>query len=298
MTKKFTKALLASALLFSSFSYAEVLLTDYKDFQTKWPLITVRFREDSGEMRFTWGNEKAMSGLMAGKGTYEDGSVFSKVGFKSEEDPSFVSSKVPSGARRVQLMIRDKTKYAETDGWGYFLFDSAGKAVKTDEKACAACHRIVPERGYVFSQKVPLENLFKAPETKLPPFAISADSVVFENAKLESLPKNFLKHISENKSLQGRKLVKPWLQASFEGTADEIRPLLTKEVLKSKKPSFFISADARVLSYVSISKEKNNCQEKQISLKGLVAFIPNSAPGVESEIRTRELTFCATTGSI
>lgn len=292
MTKTFIKIIFGAFCLISSVATADVSLSDYKDFQTKWPLITVRFREDSGEMRFTWGNDKAMVGLLAGKGQYEDGAVFSKVGFKSEEDPSFISSKVPSGARRVQLMIRDKEKYASTDGWGYFLFDSAAKPVKTDENACAACHRIVPERGYVFSQKVALENLFKAPTSGLPPLAINPESVAFENAKLAILPAQFLKHIAEGKGTQGSRLIKPWLPAAFEGTADEIRPLLTRETLKSGKPSFFLSADSRVLSYVAKTKAKK-CPDKQIALKGIIAFTPSSVAGVESELRTRELIYCA-----
>ncbi len=33
---------------------------DCKDFQTKWSLVTIRFRKDTGEMRLTYANELAM----------------------------------------------------------------------------------------------------------------------------------------------------------------------------------------------------------------------------------------------
>ena len=293
MIKKFTKFSIMSALLTLSVAHAEVSLKDYKDFQTKWPLVTVRFREDSGEMRFTWGNEKAMSGLLAGKGDYADGSVFTKIGFISEEDPSFISSKVPSGSRRVQLMVRDKEKYASTDGWGYFLFDSSGEPVKTDVNACAACHRIVPERGYVFSQQMAFENLFKKPASSLPPLTISQSSVEFADKKLNELPSEFAKHIPNAKSLTARKLIKPFLPAAFEGTADELRPLLVKETLRSGKASYFLSADQKVLSFVTKAKEKNNCKEKQVFLKGVVAFVTEASASTQSEVRIREMTFCA-----
>lgn len=290
MMKKFIKSLILCSLYFP-IARAEVQLNDYKDFQSKWPLITVRFREDSGEMRFTWGNDKGMKGLDAGKGVYEEGSVFAKVSFKSEEDPSFISSKVPSGARRVQLMIRDSKKYASTDGWGYFLFDSLGKPVKTDENACAACHRVVPERGFVFSQKVALANLFEK-QTPLLPMAVSESNVLFENADLKSLPTNLKKYIPSGTDKKMRKLVQPWFKVAFEGTADEIRPLLTKEAVKSTKPAFYISPDQKVFSLVSKYKTGKTCAEKQVSMKAIIVFVPGNADD-KNETRTRELDYCA-----
>ncbi|MFS4459416.1 cytochrome P460 family protein [Bdellovibrio sp. HCB2-146] len=289
MIKKFISAF---AITFASFSasYAEPTLNDYKDFQTKWPLITVRFREDNNELRFIWANDKAMKGLEDGKGHYEDGAVFSKIGFKSEDDPLFVSSKVPNGTRRVQLMVRDKVKYANTDGWGYFLFDSSGKSVETNVNACAACHRVAVDRGYVFAQKVALENLFKEPATNLPPISISASEVVFEDTSLKAVPANFRKYIAAAKTKNVRRLLKPWLPAAFEGTADEIRPLLTKEVLKSGKASFYLSPDSRVFSYVANSKS-SSCPEKQTALKATVVFVPATSVNT-SEVRTREFEYC------
>lgn len=290
MTKKFIRILIFSFFCIS-IARAEVLLTDYKDFQTKWPLVTVRFREDSGEMRFTWGNEKGMKGLEAGKGDFEDGAVFAKVSFKSEEDPSFTSSKVPSGARRVQLMIRDQKKYEMTDGWGYFLFDSTGKPVKTDEKACAACHKIIPERGFVFSQKAATANLFETPQKHLP-LALSESEVAFEDANLQAIPANFRKYLPTHGSRKMGKLIQPWFQSAFEGTADEIRPLLTKEALVKSKAAFYLSPDRKVLSYVSIQKTEMKCKENQVSMRAVIVFTPNIKNDI-SEIRTRELDFCA-----
>lgn len=291
MTMKFINALLILSSSISMAQAPDVSLHDYPDFQSKWPLITVRFREDSGEMRFTWANDLAAKTLDASGSDYPDGSVFAKVSFKSEEDPAFVSSKVPSGTRRAQLMIRDKKKYADTDGWGYFLFDGAGKSVQTNVQACAACHRLVPDRGLVFSQRVALTNLFKAPpSSSLPPLAISESEVVFEEAPRTVIPSAYRDFLPP--SDKARRLTKPWLKAAFEGTADEIRPLLTKETLKTKKPSFYLSPDKKVLSWVSVRKGKGSCADKQVPLKAVIIFIPNTSKD-QAEVRTRQLEYCA-----
>lgn len=126
-------------------------LKEFAGFERNWKLVTVRFRKDTGEMRFTYANDLAWKALMSGATDYPKGSVFAKIGLATLEDPSFASSAVPSGARRYQFMVRDKTKYSETDGWGYALFDANGKTFPGEPKeaslACAACHHIVPERG-------------------------------------------------------------------------------------------------------------------------------------------------------
>src|SRR5690606_7721422 len=73
----------------------------------------------------------------------------------------FESSAVPSLSRRTQFMVRDTKKHKETDGWGYALFHTTGLIFDQDPKvqtaACVACHRLVPHRGYVFSQPMELE---------------------------------------------------------------------------------------------------------------------------------------------
>ena len=107
-------------------------LQDYADFQKKWPLVTVRFRKDTGELRFTYANDIAYKALKKGATEYPDGAVFAKIGIMTEEDPAFTSSAVPSGARRFQLMVHDAKKFPETHGWGFALFDARAKASGKD----------------------------------------------------------------------------------------------------------------------------------------------------------------------
>ncbi len=99
------------------------LFSDFGQFEKNWKLVTVRYRQDTGELRFTYANPKAWKAMSSGKAEYPDGSIFAKTGYMTDDDPSFTSSKIPSGSRRYQFMVKNKKKYKDQDGWGYALFD-------------------------------------------------------------------------------------------------------------------------------------------------------------------------------
>ena len=126
-------------------------LDQFKNFENTWKLVTVRFRKDTGELRFTYANSLAWKTLSSNNRNYPDGSVFAKIGIATQEDPAFTSSAVPSGARRYQFMVRNAKKHQDTEGWGYALFDKNGKTFpgepKVASQACAACHHLVPDRA-------------------------------------------------------------------------------------------------------------------------------------------------------
>lgn len=143
-----------------SYAGAEIMngysLKDFKGFESKWKMVTVRFRKDTQELRWVYANDLAYKTLVSGKTDYPDGAVFAKIGVLTYDDPQFPSSAVPMGTRRYQLMVRNSKKHADTGGWGYALFDLNGKTFNEDPKkaamACYACHRVVENRGQVFSQ--------------------------------------------------------------------------------------------------------------------------------------------------
>lgn len=163
-----------------------IRLQDYKDFQS-WNLVTVRFRRDTGEQRFTYANPLAWKTLSAGKINYPDGSVFIKVAYGTTDDPSFASSSVPSKSMRVQVMVKAAQKYKDQDGWGYAIFSRDGVSVggNSHDKimACVACHRIVPERGYVFSEKMPTGFFQPAPPVWNLPSRLS-NTFIFQTSNL------------------------------------------------------------------------------------------------------------------
>lgn len=263
MKKFFLSALIAaSAGAATEFSGKDemngISWKDFKGFPEKWELVTIRFRKDTGEMRITYANPIAMKALKEGKTEYPDGAVFAKTGIHTGVDPQFISSVVPKGIRRYQLMVKDKKQYASTHGWGYALFDPEGKTFNEDPKitqdACYACHTIVENRGDVFSQHFSTTRYVKpifTGEEK------SVSTIKYEQKPVAKLPEGIKKHIpSWAKEVR-------WVEVEilrkhvFQGTLDEMRPLLEHESMKSKLPAVFASKDEKkfVLVYPGKSDE-------------------------------------------
>ncbi len=260
-----------------------IKLSDYGDFEKKWKLVTVRFRKDTSELRFTYANESAWRHLQKisqknapsssnenpiAAESYPLGAVFAKVGIKTAEDPAFLSSAVPSGVRRVQFMVRDENKFAETDGWGYALFDSKGSTFPGDLKqasmACAACHKIVPDRGYVFSQFM---TGFAPTKPALP----EGGRVKFENLQTKDLPE-FIQLQLPPKSVTVRSVTGPIAEQVFPGTLDEIRPALTREVIRSGDPAILLSKKKGEILYsiVYSTNSKGSCGPDQKEFLGVM----------------------------
>lgn len=231
---------------------------DFRNFPEKWELVTIRFRKDTGEMRITYANPLAMKTLKEGKTDYPDGAVFAKTGIHTGVDPQFISSVVPKGIRRYQLMVKNKKAYAGTHGWGYALFDPEGKTFNEDPKitqdACYACHTIVENRGDVFSQHFSttryVKPIFTQDEKKV-------NSIAYVNRPVSQLPEAIRSQIPS----WAREV--RWVEVEilrkhvFQGTLDEMKPLLEHESLRSKLPAVFASKDEKrfVLVYPGKSEE-------------------------------------------
>lgn len=221
---------------------------DFAGFEDKWKFVTVRYRTDNSEQRFVWGNPAAIQALEAGSSDFPDGAVFAKIGFMTEEDPAFKSSRVPSGTLRYQIMVRDRVKYGSTGGWGYALFDANKVTLERDpvaeSQACYACHQLVPDRGQVFSVPLRFNPFAYSPAAKAPvaptPAAPEVNAVKFATVPARDLPpavRQALPRAAQVRSVQGdlRKYV-------FKGTIDEIRPSLIDEVKRTGLPAALISA--------------------------------------------------------
>ena len=241
-------------------------LSDFPDFEKKWKLVTVRFRKDTGEMRFTYANDLAFENLQKGVIDYPDGAIFAKIGIKTSEDPAFPSSAVPAGARRYQFMVKDKKKFGGTEGWGYALFDKGGtifpEDTVTQTAACAACHRIIPERGYVFSQLMELsvfkDNQEPRTEKKEIPFS---EKIKFAEVKVVQLPEFIKKEIPKQykKAQQVNHEISQFL---FQGTLDEIKPLLSEQAAKTKQPALIISGDKKTFALVYVENIEIQCEQE------------------------------------
>lgn len=241
----------------------DVQLDQYGDFTKDWKLVTVRYRKDSGEMRFTYANDKAFEALTK-KTPYPDGAVFAKVGLKTGADPAFISSVVPQTNRRFQFMVRNKEKYAQTDGWGYALFKSDGGLFPEDPHAqtvaCHACHRLVADRNFVFSQYLNLSPFQKFEEAKHS--EILSDRLSYKKVPAKTLPPNLTRHLPEKEKyiflVTGEITEKP-----FYGTTDEIQPSLLAKSKQLGTAVGFVSADQKHSVIVFPSQEEMPCGEKE-----------------------------------
>lgn len=288
------KILLIVALQLITFAYAETdpyagkmtmhgyRLNDFPPVEKKWKLVTVRFRKDTEELRFTYANEIAWKALEGGKSQYPKGAIFAKIGVATHEDPAFLSSAVPSGARRYQFMIRDETKFKETDGWGYLLFDAEGKTFpgepKVASKACAACHHLVPERGYVFSQPMTLSAFTKTAAQELP-----VSRVQFTTLKVSALPENIRKHVPM-RSKEYREVTGAIAENIFQGTLDEFRPTLTDESLRQSMPTILRNSSGKMFSIVYATGEQGRCAANEVEFIGINSIV--------NKDETHSLRFC------
>lgn len=264
-----------------------IKFSDYLNFEKDWRLVTVRFRKDTGEMRLTYANDLAFQYLLKGAKDYPEGSVFAKIGIKTVEDKAFPSSAVPAGARRYQFMVRDKKKFETTDGWGYALFDKSGKIYPEDQAvqsaACAACHRIVPERGYVFSELMEL-SLFKGEKAAPKKDTHYSERIKFQEISFEKLPELIKKEVPTSYKA-AKQIVHEISKFLFQGTLDEIKPLLAEESVKSKLPVFIMGPDNKTFAVVFIENLEIMCEQegkKGYFMKAVSSSLGNASPNYEN----------------
>jgi hypothetical protein len=214
-----------------------IKFSKFKDFES-WKQVTVRFRQDTDELRFVYANDAAMKTLKSGKTDYPDGSVFAKYAKVSAPDPAFPVSFEPNGALRVQLMVKDRKRYPDADGWGYAIFDAEGLAFPSDTKStvasCVSCHRVVASRGFVFSR---LPTAFKSPP---PPAAPEKKAFVFKDADLEDISPLVVQNASLSTS-RVRLLEGEFTDSQFSGTYYELLPILIEETHRTHLPALLIA---------------------------------------------------------
>lgn len=215
----------------------------YKDFPKKWQLVTIRFRKDTGEIRITYANELAMKTLASGAISYPDGAAFAKTNVLTSLDEQYPNSIAPREISRYQFMVRDGKKYAETNGWGYAIFTANGKTYPEEPHktamACYSCHLAAENRGDVFSR--PFSFLEKAQMPMYEKAPVEFFSYVWDQTS--NLSANVKELVSKKykkvRVLNNKKL----MDNVFQGTLDELKPLLMSESKKSKAPALFMASD-------------------------------------------------------
>lgn len=95
-------------------------------------------------------NKKGLKTIKkSGKRNFPDGTVITIVFYEHQSsDGAYIERK-----KRIEaFMVKDKGKYKNTDGWGYYAYDGEGKPIVKDMAVdCHSCHAQVSETDYVFS---------------------------------------------------------------------------------------------------------------------------------------------------
>jgi hypothetical protein len=93
--------------------------------------------ERAGGFRHIYANAKAMEGYRAG--SFADGSIIVVDWLDGREE----NGAFTEGARqRVDVMVKDRTRFAATGGWGFERFqgDSRTERLVKSSEQCFACH--------------------------------------------------------------------------------------------------------------------------------------------------------------
>jgi hypothetical protein len=131
-------------------------LPDYKN----WRPISSTDRGDNHTMRVILGNDIAIKAI-AEKNIqpWPDGATFAKVAWQ-EVPPDANGIIHPGKFIQVELMVKDKTRYAATAGWGWGRWRGTdlqpyGKNAHFDNE-CVSCHRPVRDNDWVYT--LPIER--------------------------------------------------------------------------------------------------------------------------------------------
>lgn len=249
-----------------------IRFADYVGFEKNWKLVTVTFRTDVNEMRFSYANDAAYSTLLAGSTNYPDGATFIKVAILTEGDPAFTASEVPGKTHRYQVMKYDRERYKNTDGWGYAVFVStawgydvvgwdgktARDTVQQMETKCHTCHTFVKHRNFVFS-KIADMGAYASSSTPGVGGTVPLkehQGITFRTDSRDSMPET-LRQLVPDSFDKIRRVDGSLAKYAYIGAAYEARIALIIEALRSNLPAVYFKEDGGAMLIVSpTDKEK------------------------------------------
>jgi len=250
-----------------------------KNFDKNFKFVATHFRDDKNELRLIYGNSKALQGFKTKSNNFEDGSIFYKVVYKTDKDPSFQASLRPQQQPFArQIMLRNKKKFKDTNGWGYAVFSDDGKTLPGDPDktlaTCYACHSIVGERNDVFSR--PLETI--VPNDKVhdehfsltpTPKEIKATNKLFKfrTGTPSEIPSDIIANIPKSNSYNI--MIGEMLKQEFPGFMAEVNSFLMNETLKNGFPSVAFKKfnDQLIYSYSFIDSNDKSCKNGQVLMR-------------------------------
>jgi Cytochrome P460 len=141
--------------------------SEFKGYE-EWQTISVSHNGD--KLAVILGNpamiEAYQSGIPGNGKPFPDGAKMAKIHWNSKKNEGFPGQPlVPSSQHDVDFMVKDAKRFADGGGWGYgaFEYDSASDTFRpanltdrppqaNDAKCGAACHTVVKQHDYVFTE--------------------------------------------------------------------------------------------------------------------------------------------------
>lgn len=126
-----------------------------------WRIIGVSQREDNESLRVILGNYAAVKAARSGNtNPWPDGVILAKLVWKDRQHPLWETAIVPGDLVHTEFMIRNKTRYAATGGWGFARWKGMdqkpyGKDASFAQE-CYGCHTRAEKEDFVFTIPAPL----------------------------------------------------------------------------------------------------------------------------------------------
>ena len=128
-------------------------LPDYKN----WQPISTTDRFDNGTLRIILGNDVAIKAVAAQQThPWPDGAAFAKISMAQQLDDTGVAK--AGHFVQVEFMVKDASKYASTQGWGFGRWKGDnlapyGKSA-TFANECTSCHAPMAENDHVYTMPI------------------------------------------------------------------------------------------------------------------------------------------------
>jgi hypothetical protein len=141
--------------------------SEFKGYQS-WQTISISHNGD--KLAVILGNPimiEAFKGGIPGNGKpFPDGAKMAKIHWVAKKNEGAPGQPLVAGALHdVDFMVKDSTRFADSNGWGYgaFEYESGSDQFRpanesdqppqaADAKCGAACHTVVKSRDYVFTE--------------------------------------------------------------------------------------------------------------------------------------------------
>jgi hypothetical protein len=123
----------------------------------RWRLLSTTDRGDNNTFRFVLGNDIAVKAAQSGTiSPWPDGARFAKIAWQQEANADGLVH--PGKFVQVELMLKDGTRYKDTEGWGWGRWRGLDlKPYGKDSsfvKECTGCHQPMRGDDYVYTMPI------------------------------------------------------------------------------------------------------------------------------------------------